>query len=402
MSTRLIRSSAAWAVVAAAAVTGPAARAADAGRPAKQVQADLQAVDKQLAAKPWPAGDVYNPLFRQQMAREYGGLYAEQEKLLVELGQSAPKLAAATRHLALMDDARLAYFGDADAQGRVDAAVASEDKATAVDGKVAAAALAWWQAGPDADAAAKAVDDVDALVAAAPTSPSVAGGIYAMLQVTPDTVALGQRLTADLIAKGKTPAGKAYAAVPNKIDEPLAIDGTQLSGRAFKSSAWAGKVVLVDFWATWCPPCREEIPHVVKMYQQYHDQGLEIIGVSSDNDKRTMAAFLKATPDMAWPELFGSTTGWHPLTKKFGISSIPTMYLIDRNGVLRTLEARSQMDKLIPELLAEPYAPPAAKAKAGSPAAHSPTGTSSITPPGGVPNDAVQDALHRAAGATMH
>ena len=239
------------------------------------------------------------------------------------------------------------------------------------------------------------------MATATPTSDAVADAAHLMLISSPADVAVGQRLTTVLTVKlAKTPLGKQYATVPNKIDEPLSIDGSQLNGTLFHSKAWAGKVVLVDFWATWCPPCREEIPHVAKAYQQYHDQGLEIIGVSSDNDKRAMAAFLKEHAEMPWPELFGSTSGWHPLTKKFGIYSIPTMYLIDRQGNLRSTEARSEMDTLIPILLAETYTPPTTPARPTGGAKPAAAGAS--TPTGGVPADAVHDAVRRAAGATMH
>ena len=157
--------------------------------------------------------------------------------------------------------------------------------------------------------------------------------------------------------------------------------------------------MLIDFWATWCPPCREEIPRVAKVYAQYHDQGLEVVGVSSDQDRQTLAAFLKQHPEMPWPEMFQGGTAWHPLTKKFGITGIPAMYLIDRNGNLRTTEAADVMDTLVPALLAETYTPPAKSAGAAKPAAAAkPAGGST----GGLPTDAINGRLHQAAGAGMN
>ena len=374
-----------------------------AGRPAKEVMADLKGVGTELAQLRHGDAAKYNPLYKQQMAREYGPLYEREQALLNELAASTPKAAAAYHHLATMDDARLAAWEVPGAADRIATAAASTDPATATDGKLAGLLVRWWTGFGDAGAQDAVVTDLEAIITANPTSGAVADATHLMACCNPASVEVGQRLTTDLTVKlVKTPLGKAYAAVPNKLDMPLAVDGTQLTGKTFKSSAWAGKVVLVDFWATWCPPCREEIPHVAKVYEQYHGQGLEIIGVSSDNDKAQLASFLKQHPEMPWPELFAGGSGWHPLTKKFGINSIPTMYLIDRNGNLRTTEARSEMDKLIPVLLAETYTP-AAKATPAKPVAAGTSSASGHSTPAAAPSpDAVHDAVRRAAGATMH
>jgi thiol-disulfide isomerase/thioredoxin len=127
---------------------------------------------------------------------------------------------------------------------------------------------------------------------------------------------------------------------------------------------------MVDFWATWCPPCRAEIPHVAELYQKYHDQGFEIIGVSSDNDRAELANFLQQHTEMPWQQLFSAGNGWHPLTKKFGINTIPRMLLVDRNGNLRMMTEQAELMKdLMPALLAETYTPPPPPVKTAKPAA---------------------------------
>ena len=378
-----------------------AAAPAPAGRPAKEIAKDLSAVDRQIADQRHPDSAKYDPQNRPQMAALYGPLYRSRQTLLAEYAAAIPKTAAAIRHLSAMDDARLAFWGDDAAKARLDAAVADADPLTATDGKLGNALVGWWSASGDADGQAKVVADVEQLAAAQPTSPAVADAVHQMLLTSTTTVAIGHRLTTDLTVKlARTPLGKSYAAVANKIDEPLAIEGTTLAGQPFKSSALAGKVVLLDFWATWHPPCRDQIPQLAKVYEQYHAQGLEIVGISSDHDKRVLTAFLKEHPEVPWPELFAGGSGWHPLTKKFGITALPTLYLIDRHGNLRTTDAESGMDKLIPELLAEPYTAPVAKAKPTRPVAPPPGSTAQ--PTGAVPPDAIHDALRRAAGATMH
>ena len=89
--------------------------------------------------------------------------------------------------------------------------------------------------------------------------------------------------------------------------------------------------MLIDFWATWCGPCRGELPHVIATYKKYHDQGFEIIGISLDQDQAKLTGFTKEM-NMTWQQYFDGQGWQNKLAVKYGIESIPATFLLDGNG----------------------------------------------------------------------
>jgi thiol-disulfide isomerase/thioredoxin len=159
------------------------------------------------------------------------------------------------------------------------------------------------------------------------------------------------RTFAPLFAKSTNPQikqmGESFAGTLRRLSlpgNPMEITGTLLDGQPFNQAALAGKVVLVDFWATWCGPCVAEVPNMLEQYEKYHAQGFEVVGVSLDEDRDAVVQFVKEKK-IPWPILHerAEGAGWqHPLATFYGITGIPQMILIGRDGKVITLNARGR------------------------------------------------------------
>ncbi len=128
----------------------------------------------------------------------------------------------------------------------------------------------------------------------------------------------------------------------------------RLDGQTLQLSALKGKVVLLDFWATWCPPCRAEIPHFKELYDQYKGKGLEIIGLALDQDGEATVRSFAQQNGIQYPLAMGSQA----LTQAYGgILGIPTTFLIDKQGKIAQkyigYHEKEIFEKEIQALLAE-------------------------------------------------
>ena len=115
------------------------------------------------------------------------------------------------------------------------------------------------------------------------------------------------------------------------VGDTMDIKFTSTEGKEIDLTAMKDKVVLVDFWATWCGPCVAEMPHVISTYEKYKDAGFEVVGISLDSDKSALEQFV-AENEMTWPQYFDGR-GWeNDIAKEFGITGIPATFLIGKDG----------------------------------------------------------------------
>ena len=133
--------------------------------------------------------------------------------------------------------------------------------------------------------------------------------------------------------------------------KPLDLKFTAVDGSEIDLAALRGQVVLVDFWATWCPPCVEEVPELVATYEKFKDQGFTIVGISLDEDKGALEKFTTENK-MTWPQFFDGK-GWeNEMAKRFKIQTVPTMWLLDREGKLIDANPRERLEQAVAAALA--------------------------------------------------
>ncbi|RZM10615.1 MAG: TlpA family protein disulfide reductase [Pedobacter sp.] len=139
--------------------------------------------------------------------------------------------------------------------------------------------------------------------------------------------------------------------VPNIMDPRLAIHLPDAKGDSIKLAAMKGKVVLVDFWASWCGPCRASNKSLVKLYKKYKDEGFEIFAISLDESRKD---WLKAvTADkITWVQVNDNRGHEAETAARWNITQIPTSYLIDKSGNVVGMDMEGkELDNAIKELL---------------------------------------------------
>jgi peroxiredoxin len=131
------------------------------------------------------------------------------------------------------------------------------------------------------------------------------------------------------------------------------FDEKDLAGKPLSIANYKGKVVLLDFWATWCGPCVGELPNVIKSYEKHHDKGFEIIGISLDKNEEGLKSFTKDR-NMTWQQYFDGKGWGNKLAQKYGVQSIPATFLLDGEGKIIGRDLRGEaLEEAVTKALAK-------------------------------------------------
>jgi peroxiredoxin len=359
---------AATAATPAAAQADPNPAAADpkpgaaAKRTPEQVVADLEKTDDELRPL-LGADDVFSdPAKRAAAAPKAIPVLKRKRALLDEIADLRPN-ERDDYELAKLEFLKpLAMLGDEESVKALDSLAASNGK-LAVEAQIGRQFVAYVVAGKDEAAQLKAVDGLQKVAKANPKSESAAETAF-QIKLTSAAKGVVERAE-DIILTDLTgdKAGEYADAIKGErkmrasVGKPVELAGPKVDGKPFTTKDWKGKVILVDYWATWCEPCLREVPKIKRAYIDYHAKGLEVLGVSCDRDGDVLQQFLAQRNDMPWPQLWDAAQSakikWHPIAKEYGVLRIPAMFLIDRKGVLRSVDALEKYEELIPKLLEE-------------------------------------------------
>ena len=161
---------------------------------------------------------------------------------------------------------------------------------------------------------------------------NVGGETYRLAAVAPDGSSVTVEKTGPVPAKADLRPGR-----PAPDFEAVDTAGQPVSPADFR-----GKVLLLDFWASWCGPCKDEMPNVIAAYGKLHDQGFEILGVSLDEARTDMDAYLAEQPEMKWRQVCDEQ-GWEAAVGQvYRVQSIPASFLLDREGRIYQTDLRGE------------------------------------------------------------
>lgn len=168
-----------------------------------------------------------------------------------------------------------------------------------------------------------------------------AGELYALLNKKVKDCYYARRISQNVHASDKT--------TPGSMAPAFTLPDT--TGNMVSLTSFKGQYVLIDFWASWCMPCRKENPYLKKAYSRYHIKGFEIIGISIDSDKRAWTKAIE-TDGLPWVHVSDLKAGQGPVPDAYGVKSIPKNVLVDKSGKVIARNLRGEeLENLLEKIL---------------------------------------------------
>ena len=346
--------------------TEPAtAASAPATRSAAVVRGEWTKASAELKKLMDSPAELLDPAKREALAPKVQPLLKRMEGLLAELAAGKPQYPVEVANDTIRVQACLVLLGDAETTKELQTLAVLEDK-VGLRAKLTQQLAAWWRASKDEKGQGRVLEAMQQIAADFPRDGRVFNTLMTMKDIggaSEDLSFAAEGVVADKCKGGDADfvKGVHLGRVKQRatMNKPVEFAGPTVEGKDFSTTQYKGKVVLIDFWATWCHPCVAENPRIKALYAKYHEKGLEIVGISCDGDPAKLAAYVKKE-EIPWVQMWDKKAQvndkddtWHPLATAWGVLSIPQMFLIDREGKLRTVEARENMEEMIPKLLEE-------------------------------------------------
>jgi thiol-disulfide isomerase/thioredoxin len=149
-----------------------------------------------------------------------------------------------------------------------------------------------------------------------------------------------------------TDLGKGLLRRLDTVGRPLSIEFNAVDGRAVNLTTLSNEVVLVDFWATWCPGCVALSPEIKKLYDRLHTNGFDVVGINFDDDTNQAQRFI-SEEGLPWPQYFGGRGPDNRFGREFSINAIPVAWLVDRKGIVRDIHGTTDLEAKVAKLMAE-------------------------------------------------